>query len=184
MRTFPSKLRPYHRHWPNQSRLEDAKIGRLLKMRTHSDALHGHMRKKLCCVKVGFMYPKIMPLIMRGISLDIRLRFYAPKFGAKKKDAKRSKTSRSSSFNTESEDASINLNVDAGDDDGDEVQELQRQIGRDKAKGSKKKGAGSSRSSSSMNDEALARLMVSELATHNKRAIEIKKEERLAFLEI
>ncbi|GKC80415.1 hypothetical protein Tco_1131189 [Tanacetum coccineum] len=105
-------------------------------------------------------------------------------FGAKKKDAKRSKTSRSSSFNTESGDASINLNVDAGDDDGDEVQELQRQIGRDKAKGSKKKGAGSSGSSSSMNDEALARLMVSELATHNKRAIEIKKEERLAFLEI
>ncbi|GKA84761.1 ALP1-like protein [Tanacetum coccineum] len=108
----------------------------------------------------------------------------APKFGAKKKNAKRSNTFRSSSFNTESGDASINFNVDAGDVDKDEVWELQRPIGRDKAKGSKKKGAGSSRSSSSMNDEALARLMVSELARHNERATEIKKEERLAFLEI
>ncbi|GKG16349.1 hypothetical protein Tco_0358672, partial [Tanacetum coccineum] len=52
------------------------------------------------------------------------------------------------------------------------------------AKGSKKKGAGSLGSSSSMNDEALARLMVSELATHNERAIAMKKEERVAFLEI
>ncbi|GJY64534.1 monodehydroascorbate reductase [Tanacetum coccineum] len=70
---------------------------------------------------------------------------------------KRSKTYGSSSFNTESGDASIILNVDAGDDDEDDVQELQRPIGRDKAKGSKKKRAGSSGSSSSMNDEALAR---------------------------
>ncbi|GJU59290.1 hypothetical protein Tco_1237056 [Tanacetum coccineum] len=53
-----------------------------------------------------------------------------------------------------------------------------------KAKGLKKKGAGSSGSSSSMNDEALVRLIVFELAMHNKRAIEMNKEERLAFLEI
>nr|GEV08757.1 hypothetical protein [Tanacetum cinerariifolium] len=80
-------------------------------------------------------------------------------------------------------DASINLNVDARDDDEDDAQELQRPIGRDKAKGSKKKGARSSRSSSSMNDEALARLMVSELVMHNERAIAMKKEERTTFLE-
>ncbi|GKB64301.1 hypothetical protein Tco_0920487 [Tanacetum coccineum] len=38
--------------------------------------------------------------------------------------------------------------------------------------------------SSSVNGEALARLMVSELATHNERAMAMKKDERLAFLEI
>ncbi|GJS36228.1 hypothetical protein Tco_0534610 [Tanacetum coccineum] len=58
-----------------------------------------------------------------------------PKFGENKNDAKRSKTSGSSSLNTKSRDASINLNVDAGDDDEVEVQELQRPIGRDKTKG-------------------------------------------------
>ncbi|GJX33431.1 hypothetical protein Tco_0243286 [Tanacetum coccineum] len=35
-----------------------------------------------------------------------------------------------------------------------------------------------------MNDEALARLMVSEMAMHNERVIEMKKEEHLTFLEI
>ncbi|GJY65439.1 hypothetical protein Tco_0467677 [Tanacetum coccineum] len=45
-----------------------------------------------------------------------------------------------------------------------------------KAKGSKKKRAGSSGSSLSMNDKALARLMVSELAIHNECAIAMKKE--------
>ncbi|GJZ96650.1 hypothetical protein Tco_0668984 [Tanacetum coccineum] len=57
-----------------------------------------------------------------------------------------------------------------------EKKELARPLDTDKAEGSKKKGAGSSGSSSSMNDEALARLMVPELA--------MKKKERLAFLEI
>ncbi|GKC60653.1 hypothetical protein Tco_1088251 [Tanacetum coccineum] len=35
-----------------------------------------------------------------------------------------------------------------------------------------------------MNDEALARLMISEQAMHNERAIGMKKEERLTFMEI
>ncbi|GJY46293.1 zinc finger BED domain-containing protein RICESLEEPER 2-like protein [Tanacetum coccineum] len=94
------------------------------------------------------------------------------------------RTFRSSSFNRKSGDASINLNVDVGDDKEDEVQELRRPMGRDKAKGLKKKRARSSGSSSSTNDEALARLMFSELAMHNQRAIRMKKEECLAFLEI
>ncbi|GJW37236.1 hypothetical protein Tco_0060156 [Tanacetum coccineum] len=76
----------------------------------------------------------------------------------------------------ESGDASINMNVDVGDDEEDEVEELRRPMGRDKAKGLKKKELRSSGSSSSTNDEALARLMVSELAMHNERAIGIKKE--------
>ncbi|GJZ29012.1 zinc finger BED domain-containing protein RICESLEEPER 2-like protein [Tanacetum coccineum] len=107
-----------------------------------------------------------------------------PNFATKKQAAKRYKTSGSSSFNTEFGDASINLNVDVDDDKKDEVHELSRPMGRDKAKGLKKKGSRSSGSSSSMNDEALDRLMVFQMAMHNERAMEMKKEERLAFLEI
>nr|GEU66427.1 hypothetical protein [Tanacetum cinerariifolium] len=87
-------------------------------------------------------------------------------------------------FEYESGDASINLNVDAGDDEEDEVEELAQPMGRDKAKGSKKKGVGSSGSSSSMNDKALTRLMVSELSMHNKRSMAMEKEEHLAYLEM
>nr|GEZ81317.1 hypothetical protein [Tanacetum cinerariifolium] len=79
-----------------------------------------------------------------------------PKFLSNPQACKRYKTSGSSSFDTEFGDASINLNVDVGDDEEDEV----------------------------MNDEALARLMVSELAMHNEHAIGMKTEERLAFMEI
>ncbi|GKE52270.1 hypothetical protein Tco_1487426, partial [Tanacetum coccineum] len=87
-----------------------------------------------------------------------------PKFLAKygEGSGKIYKTSGSSSINTESGEASIKLNVDVGDDEEDE-------------------GA---LGSSSTNDKALARLMVSEMAMHTKRAIEMQKEERKAFLEI
>ncbi|GJR86512.1 hypothetical protein Tco_0210523 [Tanacetum coccineum] len=96
------------------------------------------------------------------------------KFVAKSGEgSKRYMTSRSSSFNTESGKASINLNADVGDDEEDEVQEIRRPISRDKAK---KKGSRAS-GSSSMNDEALARLMVTGMENQ-------EKEERLAFLEI
>ncbi|GJY82763.1 hypothetical protein Tco_0496139 [Tanacetum coccineum] len=87
-------------------------------------------------------------------------------------------------FNTESRNASINLNVDVRDDDEDDVHELLRPIGMDKAKDLKKKGARSSGSSANINDEALARLMVSELATQTESAMAMKKEERATFLEI
>ncbi|GKB65578.1 hypothetical protein Tco_0921764 [Tanacetum coccineum] len=90
----------------------------------------------------------------------------------------------SSSFNTESGDASINLNANARDGDEDDVEELPRPIGREKAKGLKKKVTGSSLSPASMNDEALARLMVSELATQSEIAMAMKKEEHATFLEI
>ncbi|GJV26523.1 hypothetical protein Tco_1379218 [Tanacetum coccineum] len=78
----------------------------------------------------------------------------------------------------ESVEASINLNAKIGNDEEDEVQEIQRPIGRDKAKDAakKKKGSRASRSSS-INDEALARLMVFEMAYQ-------EKEEHLGFLEI
>ncbi|GJZ52862.1 zinc finger BED domain-containing protein RICESLEEPER 2-like protein [Tanacetum coccineum] len=108
-----------------------------------------------------------------------------PKFVAKSGEgSKRYKASGSSTFNTESGEASINLNVDVGDDEEDEAQEIRRPIGRDKVKDAAKKKGSRASGSSSMNDEALARLMASEMATENERAIEMQKEERLAFLEI
>nr|GEW34957.1 hypothetical protein [Tanacetum cinerariifolium] len=79
-----------------------------------------------------------------------------------------------------SEKASINLNTNAGDDDEDEVQEIRRPISRDKARyAAKKKGSRGSRASgsSSINDEVLARLMVTEMISQ-------EKEQREAFLEI
>ncbi|GKC01847.1 gamma-glutamyltranspeptidase 1 [Tanacetum coccineum] len=93
---------------------------------------------------------------------------------------KRHKSSGSSSFNAESGEASINLNTNVGDNDEDDVPEIpQRPQGRDKAKAAgKKKGSKSSASaSSSVNEDALARLMVNEMGAQ-------EKEERLAFLEI
>nr|GEU71933.1 hypothetical protein [Tanacetum cinerariifolium] len=63
-----------------------------------------------------------------------------PKFAAKSGGgSKRYKSSGSSSFNTNSEEASINLNANVGDDDEDVVQEIRRPIGRDKAKDAAKK---------------------------------------------
>ncbi|GKC89648.1 hypothetical protein Tco_1150297, partial [Tanacetum coccineum] len=81
--------------------------------------------------------------------------------------------------NTESGEASINLNTTVGDNDDDDVQEIRRPQGRDKAKAAgKKRGSKSSASaSSSVNEDALARLMVTEMGAQ-------EKEERLAFLEI
>ncbi|GKE29787.1 zinc finger BED domain-containing protein RICESLEEPER 2-like protein [Tanacetum coccineum] len=54
----------------------------------------------------------------------------------------------------------------------------------DKMKGAMKKKGPRASGLSSMNDEALASLMVSEMATQNECAIEMQKEKRLAFLEI
>nr|GEU63117.1 hypothetical protein [Tanacetum cinerariifolium] len=83
---------------------------------------------------------KINPVVERTICLKWWEQV-VPKYSYPN-DAKKSKTSGSSSFNTESNDASFNLNFDAGDEDENEVQEIPRSMGRDKARGSKKKGAG------------------------------------------
>ncbi|GKA33297.1 RNA-directed DNA polymerase, eukaryota, partial [Tanacetum coccineum] len=78
-----------------------------------------------------------------------------PKFAAKSGEgSKRYKTSGSSSFNTDSEEASINLNANVGDDEEDEVKEVRRPIGRDKAKDAAKNKGSKASGSSSMNDEA------------------------------
>ncbi|GJW22805.1 hypothetical protein Tco_0033427 [Tanacetum coccineum] len=71
--------------------------------------------------------------------------------------SKRHKLTGSSSFNTESGEASINLNTNVDDNDEDEVQEIQRPEGRDKARAAARKNKGSkSSASSSVNEEFAA----------------------------
>nr|GEU94052.1 hypothetical protein [Tanacetum cinerariifolium] len=91
--------------------------------------------------------------------------------------SKRYKSSGSSSFNTESGKASINLNTNVGDNDEDEVQEIRRPMGRHKARYATKKKGSRASGSSSMNDEALARLMVTEMTAQ-------EKEQRDSFVKI
>ncbi|GKD28600.1 hypothetical protein Tco_1239378 [Tanacetum coccineum] len=73
---------------------------------------------------------------------------------------------------------SIQSHTNVDDNDEDKVQEIQRPEGRDKARAAGRKNKGSkSSASSSVNEDALARLMVTEMGAQ-------EKEERLAFLEI
>nr|GEW93444.1 hypothetical protein [Tanacetum cinerariifolium] len=73
--------------------------------------------------------------------------------------------------------ASINLNTNVGDNNEDEVQKIRRPGGRDKARAAGKNKWSKASGSSTVNEDALARLMVTEMTTQ-------KKEERLAFIEI
>ncbi|GKC70295.1 RNA-directed DNA polymerase, eukaryota [Tanacetum coccineum] len=88
--------------------------------------------------------------------------------------SKRHKSSGSSSFNTESGDTSINLKTNVGDNNEDEVQEIRRPGGRDKARAAGKNKGLKASGSSTMNDDALARLMVTEMTAQ-------EKEQREAF---
>nr|GEX53631.1 hypothetical protein [Tanacetum cinerariifolium] len=101
-----------------------------------------------------------------------------PKFAAEcEGGSKRHKSCGSSSFNTESGDASINLNTNVGYNDEDEVQEIRRTVDRDKARAAAKNKVSKTSGSSTMNDHPLARLMVTEITAQ-------EKEEHLAFIEI
>ncbi|GKD59314.1 hypothetical protein Tco_1296823 [Tanacetum coccineum] len=80
-------------------------------------------------------------------------------------------------FWCESGDASINLNTNAGDNNEDEVHEIRRPGGRDKARAAGKNKGLKASGSSTMNDNAFARLMVTKMTTQ-------EKEECLAFIEI
>nr|GEW05513.1 hypothetical protein [Tanacetum cinerariifolium] len=77
--------------------------------------------------------------------------------------SKRHKLSGASSFKAESGDASINLNTTVADED--EVQEIRRPQGRDKARVAVKNKGSKASGSSTMNDDALARLMVNEMTS-------------------
>ncbi|GJY78481.1 hypothetical protein Tco_0484282 [Tanacetum coccineum] len=101
----------------------------------HPGRLLGQLRKKLRWLKVGVSFLKT----------------------ASVGSSKRHKSYGSSSFNAESGDPSINLNNTV--DDENDVQEIRRREGRDKAKNKESKASGSS----TMNDDALARLMVTEM---------------------
>ncbi|GJX33890.1 glutathione S-transferase T3-like protein [Tanacetum coccineum] len=91
--------------------------------------------------------------------------------------SKRHKSSGSSLFNTKSVDASIYLNTNVGDNDEDEVQEIRRPKGMDKARAARKNKGLKASGSSTINDNALARLMVTEMTA-------AEKEQREAFIEI
>ncbi|GKE47695.1 hypothetical protein Tco_1478953 [Tanacetum coccineum] len=63
-----------------------------------------------------------------------------PKFATESRGgSKRYKSSGSSSFNTESVEASINLNTNVGDNNEDEVQEIRRLMGKEKVRDVTKK---------------------------------------------
>ncbi|GJR26133.1 hypothetical protein Tco_1102365 [Tanacetum coccineum] len=81
-----------------------------------------------------------------------------PKFATESGGSKRHKSSGSSSFNTESGEASINLNTNVGDNDEDEVQEIRRPQGKDKARYAGKNKGSKSLGSSTVNEDALTRL--------------------------
>ncbi|GJZ35751.1 hypothetical protein Tco_0581568 [Tanacetum coccineum] len=113
--------------------------------------------------------PMTHPL-WRSYKSDIASRWEYP-YGS----SKRHKSSGSSSFNTKSRDASINLNnIVAGDD---EVQEIRQPVGRDKARAAAKNKGSKTSGSSTMNDDALAMLVVNEMTT-------AEVEQREAFIEV
>ena len=62
------------------------------------------------------------------------------------------------------------------------MQEVPRPQGKDKAKALKKKGV--SKSGSSANDEALAKMMISEMAQQTERDNELKRKERAEWMAI
>ncbi|GKD36910.1 hypothetical protein Tco_1257117 [Tanacetum coccineum] len=89
-------------------------------------------------------------------------------YGQSRGGSKRHESSGYSSFNTESGDASINLNTNVGDNDEDEVQEIRRTMGRDKARAGGKNKWSKALGSSTINDDALVRLMVTEMTAQEK----------------
>ncbi|GKC68213.1 hypothetical protein Tco_1100811 [Tanacetum coccineum] len=110
--------------------------------------------------------------------LSSELSKFATEYG---EGSKRHKSSGSSSFNTESGNDSINLNTNVGDNDEDEVQEIRRPGGRDKARASGKNKGLKASGLSSMNDDALAWLMVTKMTIQEKKQretfLEIKRRE-------
>nr|GEV52856.1 hypothetical protein [Tanacetum cinerariifolium] len=82
-----------------------------------------------------------------------------PRFSTGSGGSKRHKSSSFSSFNTESGEASINLNTNVGDNNEDEVQKIRRPEGRDKARATWKKNKESKLTgSSTLNEDEMARV--------------------------
>nr|GEW48913.1 hypothetical protein [Tanacetum cinerariifolium] len=133
----------------------------------------GNARKK-----DGF-WVEVMDYIESKTKMEDSLKFQEIAFSnfnqGSEGSSKRHKSSGSSLFNTESGDASINLNnIIAGDD---EVQEIRRPGGMDKARAAAKNKGSKALGSSTMNDDALARLVVNEMTV-------AEVEQRKAFIEL
>ncbi|GJR05098.1 hypothetical protein Tco_0528082 [Tanacetum coccineum] len=132
----------------------------------HPGRLHGQMRKKLSCVKVGFTYPKTADLEGGAGDEDYYNRAlldYEAETGVPFK-------------------LRHCWEVLKGSPKWMKI-EVPKCLAKSGEGSMKKKGQRAS-GSSSMNDDALARLMVSDMAMHNERVIEMQKEERKAFLDI
>nr|GEX67207.1 reverse transcriptase domain-containing protein [Tanacetum cinerariifolium] len=146
---------------------------------------HGNARKKdgfwcevLACIKSQTKYEGRRTYGMgwenRGRPKFQEIQF--PNFNqGSEGSSKRYKSSGSSSLNTESRDASINLNTIVVDED--EVQEIRRPGGRDKARAAAENNGSKASGSSTMNDDALARLMVNEMTS-------AEVQQRKAFMEL
>ncbi|GKE84517.1 hypothetical protein Tco_1558259 [Tanacetum coccineum] len=117
----------------------------------HPGKIRRQQWKKLRCPKAGFPFLKAASM--------------------------RHKSSGSSSFNTESVESSINQNTNVGDNNEDEVQEIRRPEGMDKARATRKNKGSKAPGSLYVNEDALARLMVTEMIAQ-------EKEQRGKFLEI
>nr|GEX15820.1 retrovirus-related Pol polyprotein from transposon TNT 1-94 [Tanacetum cinerariifolium] len=93
-----------------------------------------------------------------------------PKFARESRGGStRHKSSGSSSFNIESEEPNINLNTNVGDNNEDGVREIRRPEGRDKARAAGKNKGSKASGSSTMNEDALARLMREDLDRDGER---------------
>ncbi|GJW73534.1 zinc finger BED domain-containing protein RICESLEEPER 2-like protein [Tanacetum coccineum] len=169
-------------------------------MTRNNSALHGPLKFKLHCAKLGFIYSKIAFLTLLKFQVKYGVPFTLlhlwaklkecskwkevelPNFEAhRQKKNKRYKSSGSSSFNTsQSTKGSLNMNMQCGDDKENDVQEVQRPMGRDTTKN---KWAASSASTTSGNDETLARLMVIKYANLNN-PYNVKKTQNWEALEI
>ncbi|GKD38399.1 glutathione S-transferase T3-like protein [Tanacetum coccineum] len=111
-----------------------------------------------------------------GLPFKFRQEIAFPNFNqGSQGSSKRHKSSGSNSFNAKSGDAIINLNNTVNDEY--DVQEIRRPEGRDKAKNKGSKASGSS----TMNDDALARLMVTEMTAaevaQREKFMELKRRE-------
>ncbi|GJR05672.1 hypothetical protein Tco_0528656 [Tanacetum coccineum] len=146
----------------------------------HPGRLRGQHRKKLRCVKVGLSFLKNGKhgnSRKQGVFWCEVLSYMESKtqqHGRRTYDMVLEKLEDGALIRGLSEEANTNVE----DNDEDEVQEIRRPEGRDKeiAAGRKNKWSKSS-ASSSVNEDALARLMVTEMGAQ-------EKEERLTFLEI
>nr|GEX31922.1 RNA-directed DNA polymerase, eukaryota [Tanacetum cinerariifolium] len=190
-----NKSRPHQRRRRRRRRPVTAKRGQFKAM-MHPDKLYRQQRKKLHWLKESgagdedyvqralIHYEVEAGLLFklrhcREILKD-RLKWQEVallNFATESGSSKRHKSYGSSSFNKESQEASINLNTNVGDNHEDDVQEIRRPGGRDKVRSAGKNKGLKASGSSTVNKDALTRLMVAVMTAR-------EKEQREKFLKI